>query len=194
MGQSLYTVRIKPRQTPRECLIPAVIDRLYPSSAVAPRPVARVADRPAGVTFQYDRHRHVRDLHHVHVRQGDRQGAHSIERVLIASCMRARVGVGGRAQRWEARNRSHSCVVVAVAGLDRGARSRGIDRGRRRRRRRGGLARGSRASSFMFFAVIFMRARVMSRDDDDDGARPIVVRCENLSRECVRACVRACVD
>jgi len=194
MGQSLYTVRIKPRQTPRECLIPAVIDRLYPSSAVAPRPVARVADRPAGVTFQYDRHRHVRDLHHVHVRQGDRQGAHSIERVLIASCTRARVGVGGRAQRWEARNR----IARVRGGRGRGARSRGsiagIDRGRRRRRRRGGLARGSRASSFMFFAVIFMRARVMSRDDDDDGARPIVVRCENLSRECVRACVRACVD
>jgi len=88
---------------------------------------------------------------------------------------------------------SRARVVVAVAGIDRGDRSRGIDRGRRRRRRRGGLARGSRASSFMFFAVIFMRARVMSRDDDDDGARPIVVRCENLSRECVRACVRACV-
>ena len=193
MGQSLYTVRIKPRQTPRECLIPAVIDRLYPSSAVAPRPVARVADRPAGVTFQYDRHRHVRDLHHVHVRQGDRQGTCAFDRACFDCFVyararrsrRSRTAVGGaescRARAWWSRSRG------SIAGIDRGDRSRASASSSSRRPR----ARVACVEFYVLRRHIHARACDVARRRRRRRAshrRPLR---KPLSR--MRACVRACV-
>ena len=197
MGQSLYTVRIKPRQTPRECLIPAVIDRLYPSSAVAPRPVARVADRPAGVTFQYDRHRHVRDLHHVHVRQGDRQGTCAFDRACFDCFVyararrsrRSRTAVGGaescRARAWWSRSRG------SIAGIDRGDRSRASASSSSRRPR----ARVACVEFYVLRRHIHARACDVARRRTTTARVPSSsVAKTSLANACVRACVRAWTD
>ena len=193
MGQSLYTVRIKPRQTPRECLIPAVIDRLYPSSAVAPRPVARVADRPAGVTFQYDRHRHVRDLHHVHVRQGDRQGTCAFDRACFDCFVYARAR---RSRRSRTAVGGAESIALVCGGRGRGDRSRGSIAGNRSRASASSSSRRPRArvACVEFYVLrrhIHARACDVARRRRRRRAshrRPLR---KPLSR--MRACVRACV-
>jgi len=117
--------------------------------------------------------------------------AHSIERVLIASCTRARVGVGGRAQRWEARNRSHSCVVVAVAGIDRGDRSRASASSSSRRPR----ARVARVEFYVLRRHIHARACDVARRTTTTARVPSSsVAKTSLANACVRACVRAWTD
>jgi len=118
--------------------------------------------------------------------------AHSIERVLIASCMRARVGVGGRAQRWEARNR----VARARGGRGRGDRSRGSIAGNRSRASSSSSSRRPRArvACVEFYVLrrhIHARACDVARRRRRRRAshrRPLR---KPLSR--MRACVRACV-
>ena len=65
--------------------------------------------------------RHVRDLHHVHVRQGDRQGAHSF--AFDCSCARARDGRRGRGWIFRPLARSGSRGSIAIA-CGRAARGR----------------------------------------------------------------------